>query len=359
MLLLVIERLRVLAGLESVLSEDRSFYRCRTAVISLALVLGVGCKDESGDTSDSKKPVIMETFISQTNIGKAHFETRNFEKALAAFELAWEANPDEPAARVNLALALMKIQGRREESLDHLNAAVSAEPDSAAPHYLVGLCLFYAGPEQIPARVKALERAIELDSEIANVRWQLGNAYKDAGRNQDAYEQFKECVRLDPLHWAGFNSLKGAANLLDKPDEAKRAYDTMLKIKALRGTDPRPPDELERCRHTMIRTPYPTSPPEEGITVTFVDVTEEAGLGMSAGTANDRSTSDTGVVSIIDFNDDGRWDLLAGDRRGRPWLFRNVGDGRFEPDGGPSRVLPGVAGTAIAVDFGNDGRDDL
>lgn len=347
------------AGRESLLRSG-SHYDCfRTAVIVSALVFGAGCKDKSDDASKPSGPIAWDEFIKYTNIGKAHYETRDFEKALAAFESAWKVNPGEPGARINLALTLMEIQGRRQEALEHLKAALIVEPDSAAAHYLVGLCLFHAGPEKIPERVKALERAVKLDPEIAIVRWQLGHAYRAAGQDQKAYEQFKECVRLDPLHWSGFNSLKSVANLLDKPEEAKRAYDTMLKIKALRGDDPRPPDELERCRHTRVRTPYLTMPAGEAISVSFVEISDEAGLVATEDGSADPPVADSGALSIIDFNEDGGLGLLATDRLGRPTLFRNARQGRFESDDEASGVLPGVANAAITVDFGNDGRNDL
>lgn len=325
----------------------------RPGLFLITLALVAGCEDKRAGPKRS-----YEIYVSKTNAGKALFETRKFDAALNSFEAARDAHPDESAATFNIALTLMNIRGREPEALVHLREAVKTDRDSAATHYLIGLCLANAGPTGLEERIRALERSIELEPDIPNVRWQLGAAYLDAGRHQAAYEQFRECVRLDPLHDKGFYSLRGAAQALGKRDEALRAVQMMVKIQKFRGGDPRPPDELTRCRHTRVRTPFPPASPLPGIDVTFMDATESAGLAKASESVAPRVPGMIGVASVIDLDDDGRWDIIVSGPDGRPHLFRNSGNGRFELQSSATPDIP-PAHACVVADFGNDGRDDL
>jgi len=77
--------------------------------------------------------------------------------------------------------------------------------------------------------------------------------------------------------------------------------------------------------------------------------------GLPAGTT-------VSTVAVADYDNDGWLDVLAGRRAGEPLLYRNRGDGSFEPDrrGSLERVLGGLeVGAARFLDFDNDGRQDL
>jgi hypothetical protein len=84
---------------------------------------------------------------------------------------------------------------------------------------------------------------------------------------------------------------------------------------------------------------------------TFTDVTEKAGLkGKGWG----------GDVTVFDYNDDGRPDLLVTNMFGASQLYRNNGDGTFTDV--TREVLGKTSWGAIgskAFDFNNDGRLDL
>ena len=85
---------------------------------------------------------------------------------------------------------------------------------------------------------------------------------------------------------------------------------------------------------------------------TFEDITERSGTGLLDGTAS---------ALFADFSNQGRQDLLVV-RTSGPLLFRNLGDGRFEPRPDAfhfARQPLGTFTSAAAADYNRDGLLDL
>lgn len=95
----------------------------------------------------------------------------------------------------------------------------------------------------------------------------------------------------------------------------------------------------------------------------FVDVTASSGVALQ-GKLKDSNAQ--GSPNWIDFDEDGRIDLLVTNERDSKVLFRNMGDGRFEditrarrPPNGLPFLNPGNAQGACIADFDNDGDMDV
>ena len=89
----------------------------------------------------------------------------------------------------------------------------------------------------------------------------------------------------------------------------------------------------------------------------FQDVTQEAGF--------DKYPGHTMGVGIIDYNDDGRWDLFVANDAMENFLFENKGNGQFEENALLTNVAYGADGDARGSmgaevgDVNGDGRFDL
>ena len=70
----------------------------------------------------------------------------------------------------------------------------------------------------------------------------------------------------------------------------------------------------------------------------FVDVTDASGMADYAG--------HTMGVGVIDFNEDGKWDLFVANDAMENYFFQNLGDGRFEENGLLTNVAYGDNGEA-------------
>ena len=117
------------------------------------------------------------------------------------WQLAIEANPDDPMARDNFGMALL-LAGRREEASAQmekarelrLSSAVEAAPGEAAPHDKLGLVL------------------------------------RQEGRTEEALAQFRKAVEIEPANAAAHCDLGSALAALDKPDEAISEFERALAV---------------------------------------------------------------------------------------------------------------------------------
>lgn len=113
------------------------------------------------------------------------------------------------------------------------------------------------------------------------------------------------------------------------------------------------PDAGDPCR------PDPVPPCSEGLC--FTEVTREAGITFTGTTAE--SFQIGGGAAFLDFDGDGRLDLLLGTESVRPTLYRNRGDGTFEDvtiaAGIPELPIPSrFMGFAVG-DYDGDGDPDV
>lgn len=138
------------------------------------------------------------------DLGLAHCEKREFEKARDAFGRALGAEPDHPVANLNLANLL------REEFFEF---------SAAEAHYRRALAAGVAPGDALPA---------------------LGLALQEQGRVEEALACYRESIRLDASDPAAREYLLFALNLLPGPS-AQEVYAEHLRWGQLLGPAPAPP----------------------------------------------------------------------------------------------------------------------
>ena len=115
-------------------------------------------------------------------LGKNEEAERDLRRAIALGQ-AGQNN-----VRIDLGSFLFR-QGRLEEALILLGAAVAAEPDSARANLESGRVLLHS--DQLPVAIKRLETAARLNPADWNTHMLLGRAYQRVGRDADAERELK------------------------------------------------------------------------------------------------------------------------------------------------------------------------
>ena len=80
---------------------------------------------------------------------------------------------------------------------EHFAAAAEAQPEDALPLAWLGLAQLRAGRSD--EAVATLTKTIELDPKMPEAHHNLGNAYWDLGKTQEAVEHYQQAVFLQPL----------------------------------------------------------------------------------------------------------------------------------------------------------------
>ncbi len=127
------------------------------------------------------------------NYGLALLRAGKSKEAFAEIEAVQKADPKLPHTYWNLAVELKK-QGEHERALQQINEFVKLVPNEAISRYNQGVLLKLAS-KPVEA-IAAFERAAQLDANLAAARFQLFNAYRQAGRQADSQRMLAEFQRL-------------------------------------------------------------------------------------------------------------------------------------------------------------------
>jgi tetratricopeptide (TPR) repeat protein len=102
------------------------------------------------------------------------------------------------AFALNLLGVLCSQTDRPEEAIEHLAAAVNAQPQNAATHYNLGNALRGAG--RLDDAVAAYCAALEVRSDHASAHFNLGATLQELGRPDEALAAFRAATEADPEH---------------------------------------------------------------------------------------------------------------------------------------------------------------
>lgn len=117
------------------------------------------------------------------------------EELVSAWQEIVEANPDNPEAHYNLAVALDQID-RMEEAAHEYRATIHLDPNCFPALYNLGNYLVRLG--QFEEAIEIFNRAILVDGDYAPVHFMLGVAYFESGRFDDGMAATRQGLEIDP-----------------------------------------------------------------------------------------------------------------------------------------------------------------
>lgn len=127
--------------------------------------------------------------------GRKAFSAGRFADAAALFEKARDAEPENLAARVNLATA-RAMMGDETAAMAEFDSILEADPENAAAHYNLGVIRARAG--DLEAARGHLERSVARDPEDAEAHAWLGRVLVASGEREAALEPIEKAVELRP-----------------------------------------------------------------------------------------------------------------------------------------------------------------
>jgi tetratricopeptide (TPR) repeat protein len=117
------------------------------------------------------------------------------DEALAEFDLAIEAKPDNPGAH-NSRGKLLKMMDRDGEAAKEYTRAIELAPGEAAFRYNRGTLYLKVG--RWSRALLDLESALRVDPAWAEARVNLGSCLLNMGRDDEALEEFQTAATMEP-----------------------------------------------------------------------------------------------------------------------------------------------------------------
>ncbi len=185
----------------------------------------------SGTLFQRALDVTRGNVAAEEHLAAYDLETGRLPAAVEHYESALAIDPTYAPAEANLGVALKKLEGCATAER-HFEAAIHLNPNYAAPRFNLGLCRSedrdYAGaaadfesavqiqpvypdarlqlslalakiPGRTPDAIRELEEALQLEPEDAKLHAELGLLLASIGRGEEAMQQLKTALDLDPL----------------------------------------------------------------------------------------------------------------------------------------------------------------
>lgn len=126
------------------------------------------------------------------------------EELVAAWQEIVEAQPDNPEARYNLAVALGEV-GRSDEAFREYQETIRLDPNYFPALYNLGNYLLRS--QRFDEAIEMFNRAILVDGDYAPVYFMLGVAYFESGRFDDAVAATRQGMEIDPDDEAAYYNI--------------------------------------------------------------------------------------------------------------------------------------------------------
>jgi tetratricopeptide (TPR) repeat protein len=171
---------------------------------------------------------IMLAAVAASLIAKTVHRNEQYRSALALWQTAVAARPENPRARVNLAGTLQQ-RGRAEAAVAELRRALDLAPEHRDAHNNLAVALMAQG--EVAAAIRHYRRAIEIDPSFFQAHSNLGNALVAHGRSDEALPHYREAVRLRPREFVGHYNLGRVLLAEGRIEEAIRSYRHAMEIR--------------------------------------------------------------------------------------------------------------------------------
>jgi len=151
------------------------------------------------------------------------------DRALAIYEQALAASPDDPDALLGSSRAQMKL-GNVEAARAAAARLVSLQPETASAHH--ALAMTEAASKNRRSAARGFQKAVSLEPDNPTYRRDLAVALYTLGRSADAADHYREVVRLAPKDGQSHFNLAAILVMQRNPplDEARAMYEKALSL---------------------------------------------------------------------------------------------------------------------------------
>ena len=193
--------------------------------------------------------------------GVLYVQLAEYDKAEADFEKAHELDPSESLS--SAALGLTEIQANDlDRALATVQKKLAANPNDAVLLYLQADILAQKGADtgtpEFELAMSSAKKAVSLKPRLGSAHGVLAKLYLQAGQNQEAVEQCRKAMEIDPKDQTALYRLIQALRKTGKKEEIP---DLLKRLALLREQETK--DERERYRYKLVEEETPPKQPAQ------------------------------------------------------------------------------------------------
>ncbi|MBN1661753.1 MAG: tetratricopeptide repeat protein [Anaerolineae bacterium] len=173
------------------MTQRKSLVLFLAASLLVALALGTmlgACGERPGPEGED---LSVEEHFQR---GNEYTQQGMFDEAIAEYQVAIEADPENVSALTNLGVAFYNV-GRLQDAVDQYQRALEIAPNDADIHS--NLAAAYVQLGQLDAALEEYQAAVRLDPDLAQAHFGLGVIYTELGQNEEAIAAFERFQALD------------------------------------------------------------------------------------------------------------------------------------------------------------------
>jgi len=175
----------------------------------------------------------------QTRVAGRLFAKKDFHAARGIFEMVIEEDPGAWDAMINLGIVQLNLNAP-EYAAEQFRQAILVAGERKSPYAHLMLGVAYKSTELYDEAEQELRTTVKLDPNNAKAHILLGNIAGSQGRLEEAELSFKQAIEINGAMWEPHRNLARVHLMRKNKKEAFLNYRTALKLGA-------PPDlELER-----------------------------------------------------------------------------------------------------------------
>ncbi|MGH7213668.1 MAG: tetratricopeptide repeat protein, partial [Tepidisphaeraceae bacterium] len=176
-------------------------------------------------------------YVNHLNLGVSYQLLNRFQEAAASYLKALRLNPGDVESNMNLGLVYLAL-GQVDDAVHYLEIATTLDPHNAIALANLGVALDAQGSharaesayrksldlkadqsttilnlgtnllsQQKPTEAIAVLRTVVKKSDSASVRKRFGDAFAQAGRYEEAIQEYMACLKLDSRYYPAMNDM--------------------------------------------------------------------------------------------------------------------------------------------------------
>ncbi len=172
--------------------------------------------------------VLAFTHVNDIIFGTSKSPKSSMERAYESAQKAISLDDSDPCGYEALSFIYL-IKRQHDRAIAEAERAIALDPNRADAHYRLGLALIYAGRSEEATAL--LEKAIRINPIAPAVYFlNLGRAYRDMGRYEEAIGEFRKAINRAPDSSFSHFELAATYSLAGRDEDARTEAEEVLRI---------------------------------------------------------------------------------------------------------------------------------